>query len=94
MLVIKIELWPFGQESKKRELGRAHIINDSTGTLEIGNYKVILFKSEEYSKNNAGKVYKKGEVLSFNRLTESPWQLLKLALDNVLNKKNTKNSIT
>ncbi len=93
MLVIKIELWPFGQESKKQELGRAHIINDGTGTLDIGNYEVKLFKSEEYSKNNAGKIYKKGEVLGFKRLTGSPWQLLKLALENVLNKKNTKNSI-
>lgn len=92
MLVIKIELWPFGNEKTKRELGRAHIINDGTGSLEIGNYVVKLFKSAEYSKNNAGKVYKTGEVKEFKRLKGSPWELLKLALINVLDKKKIRNS--
>lgn len=41
MLVIKVELWPFGFEAGKRELDRIRIINDATGTKDTGNYKVV-----------------------------------------------------
>ena len=38
MLVIKLELWPYGDESAARELGRMHISNDGTGDGETGHY--------------------------------------------------------
>ena len=41
MLVIKVELWPFGFKAGKRELDRIYIINDATGTNDIGNYEVV-----------------------------------------------------
>jgi len=41
MLVIKVELWPFGFEDGKRELEQICIINDETGTNDIGNYEVV-----------------------------------------------------
>ena len=42
MIVVKIEIWPFGSESKKREIGKVIIINDGTGNNIIGNYKVQI----------------------------------------------------
>lgn len=45
MLVIKIELWPHGDESKKEDMGTAHIWNDGTGTRTSGNYGIKIFKS-------------------------------------------------
>lgn len=45
MLVIRIELWPKGNESKKIELGRATIINDCTGDDDASNYDVSFFTS-------------------------------------------------
>lgn len=38
MIVVKIELWPGGDEVQARELERVCIYNDGTGTLEFGNY--------------------------------------------------------
>ena len=38
MIVVKIELWPFGSEAAAREIGRAHIWNDATGDAAVGNY--------------------------------------------------------
>lgn len=38
MIVIKVELWPLGVESKAREIGRAYIANDGAGSTERGDY--------------------------------------------------------
>lgn len=40
MLVIKVEIWPLGDESRAEEIGRAHVVNTGTGTREVGNYIV------------------------------------------------------
>lgn len=74
MLVIKIELWPFGDESQKRDLGVARIINDGTGDANTGNYTVQLLKGAEYSRH-PGDVYKRGRVLNYPRML-GPWPLL------------------
>lgn len=39
MLIVKIELWPFGVEEKKRQIGELRIWNDGTGDVDYGNYK-------------------------------------------------------
>lgn len=80
MLVIKIELWPYGRESLKQTLSEGHIINDGTGNSTNGNYKVIL-------KDKAGKVWKTGEVKGFKRKQKIAWYLLYEALKMLLSKK-------
>lgn len=40
MLVVKVELWPFGDENKKEDLGKVIFYNDGTGTTELANYNV------------------------------------------------------
>jgi hypothetical protein len=86
VLVIRIEMWPLGDESRKRELGVAHIINDGTGDLKYGDYKVKLFKSPEYAKTPG--VWKSGQVLHFPRERLGPWDLLYRALRSAISDRN------
>lgn len=46
MIVIRVELWPYGQSSLKKELGVQVIANDGTGSADVGNYTTQLFKPE------------------------------------------------
>ncbi len=74
MLVIKVELWPKGDESRAREIGRGLIANVG-GDAQTGHYEVRLLKSAEYSRN-PGDVWKRGRVQGFPRLVLGPWDLL------------------
>jgi hypothetical protein len=42
MLVVKLELWPHGDQGKARLLGELHIANDVTGTEKVGSYNVWM----------------------------------------------------
>jgi hypothetical protein len=42
MLIIKIELWPFGDESLARTIAVGAIANDQTGTPKEGNYVSVF----------------------------------------------------
>jgi hypothetical protein len=44
MLKVTIELIPFGDASKAREISSFYIANDGTGSSQIGNY---LFRKKE-----------------------------------------------
>ena len=50
MLVVKIELWPHGDKSQAKLLGRLDIANDGTGNSSWGNYITRL-----WYKNPTGK---------------------------------------
>ena len=96
MVVIKIELWPFGFKENAREIGRMHISNDTTGDKVKGNYKVKLFHTEKYS-NKPG-IWKQGVVKGHLRKL-SPYHLILKALQNTLSTKkdtvvNTKKDLS
>lgn len=38
MIVVTIDLWPHGDATRARRLGRGYIWNDGTGTATRGNY--------------------------------------------------------
>ncbi len=78
MLVVRIELWPFGDEDAKLTLGVGYIANDGTGNHYTGNYNFKLMKSPEYAKTPG--VWKKGRVERFPRVSHGPWDLLYRAL--------------
>jgi len=69
MIRITVELIP-GGIGKPRKLGIMDISNDCTGNENTGNYKGRLFA--EYT----GKGGRQGQVLSFNRRTQSVWSLV------------------
>ena len=68
MIVVKVEIWPFGNEKKKRLLGTLKIVRIITGTPTIGNYKVELYSGK--------KCWKKGEVKGYKRKSQSFWHLI------------------
>lgn len=79
MLVVNIELWPYGIESKKRQIGQIYIVNDLSGNKIYGNYKVEIMHPNGITQG----VWKSGEVKRHERVL-SPYHLLHRALDNVL----------
>lgn len=88
MLVIRIEMWPRGDQLKARLLGEGRICNEG-GTAELGNYSVNLLRSPEYAKpGNVGKSWRKGTVENFPRLKLGPWDLLLHALVSAIGKRN------
>jgi hypothetical protein len=80
VIVIRLELWPQGDESKKRLLGVAQIANVG-GTADLGDYDAIIFKSPEYATRPG--VWRRGQVSGFHRRSRrvGPWELLWLALE-------------
>lgn len=47
MLTVKIELWPYGDEERAREIGRMYIANDGTTSVadpRFGDYRVAVCK--------------------------------------------------
>lgn len=81
MLVVKVELWPFGDESRMKELARGFIWNDATGTSTRGNYQFVL-------KDGRGRKWKTGTVTDFPRTKLLGWDLLLRALYSVLAGRN------
>lgn len=71
--MIRVEIWPHGDNSRARVLGQATISNDGTGTKGVGNYKVTLWRQK------AG-VWRSGVVTKFPRLRLGIWDLLYRAL--------------
>lgn len=82
MIVVKVELWPGGDESRKVDLGTAEIANIS-GLADVSSYSVRLLKGKAYSPNGAGQLYKEGRVDGYPRRDRrwGPWELLALALE-------------
>ena len=85
MIKVTMELWPFGQELGKRHLGTAIIGNDATGTASTGNYNITLSKAGGGKENT---VWKKGRVEGFKRKKKLAWDLLYLALENIVGDRN------
>ena len=50
MIVVKIELWRFGEESNKELLEEIHIVNDGTGDHVKGNYEFYTTINEREGK--------------------------------------------
>jgi hypothetical protein len=48
MLVVKIELWPFGDAARAKEIARTYIWNQGTGTKELGDYGVHVCKEGDF----------------------------------------------
>jgi len=83
MLRITVELLPLGDESRARHLGTATIVNDGAGAKDIGNYIVRLSK---WGRPNDA--WKTGTVKGFRRLSRGPWDLLYLALRDIVGERN------
>ena len=85
MIKVTMELYPFGQEIGKRHLGTAIIGNDATGTASIGNYSITLSKAGNGQEDS---ILKRGRVEGFKRKRKLAWDLLYLALKDIVGDRN------
>ena len=86
MLRVTIEIVPHGIEECARVIAKAAIINNGTGTAELGNYQVSLAGGD--GKPLRRRFWKKGSVLGFPREKRGAWDLLYLALAATVGKRN------
>jgi hypothetical protein len=76
MIVVKVELWPRGDKTKKRMLGKVFITNIG-GDVDLGTYKVEAAHAGIYYGRKG--FFKTGKVIGFPRRL-SPYRLLCRAL--------------
>lgn len=82
MIVIRVELWPYGFEEQKETLGTAVIFNNGTGTKSSGNYRAIFGKrGQDLLKTIRGRrPWREVEVKDFPRERLLGWDLVFRAL--------------
>lgn len=85
MLVLKLEMWPHGDETRKREIGRTYIYNDGQGSARRGNYEVRVCRKDKYGTNlddlrNGKGFTRTGRVEDYPRLSYNVWRLIARAL--------------
>jgi hypothetical protein len=73
VIKVIVELWPGGDESRKKTLATGTIANIATGSLTSGNYFVDL-------RDKAGRPWRHGTVTGFPRKRLLAWDLLCRAL--------------
>jgi hypothetical protein len=69
MIKITVELWPFGDETRKKEIASARIWNDGTGNIGHGSYGYELT-------TESGRTLRKGFLGEFMRSTFTVWWLI------------------
>ena len=74
MVVVKLELWPGGDETQARPLGIIAIANDGTGNADAGNYTAEASHAGRYF-GRRREPYKRCRVTGFARCL-SPYRLL------------------
>ena len=88
MLMIKIELWPYGRQDQAQELGRLWVANTG-GTRTKGEYKTAVMRKGEIrcpwehgrGGNETAEPVREGVVLDHPRLSEPVWSLVRKALE-------------
>lgn len=85
MLVVRIEMWPKGDESRKREIGRTYIYN-SGGTPKRGEYQVRVCRKNRFEPKERRHILtgegfaRTGSVEDYPRLSYNVWRLVSRAL--------------
>lgn len=83
MIVVRMELWPGGDQSRAQDLGVAVIANEGESAMDSHPaYSVRLLKAAKFSKR-PGEVWRAGKVPAYPRAGKrwGPWELLALALE-------------
>jgi len=81
MLVVKIELHS-AVTGEIKTIATGKIVNTGTGTPTLGNYRVEL-------RDALGRLWKTGSVEGFPRKRRLAWDLLTVALGNLLGNRNS-----
>lgn len=73
MIVVKLEIWPYGVEANARSLGKIEVHNDGTGSISRGNY---LYKL----RGQKSRLMSRGEIKDYARNAQHPWNLIRRIL--------------
>ena len=73
MIVVRIELWPYGRQENAKLLGVCSISNDGSGDEQFGNYNVELSHAGKHIQKRA--TWKRGTVKCYKRAL-SPYHLV------------------
>ena len=79
MIVIKVELWPYGYEERKEDLGVCAIWNTGEGTPTRGSYRYRLWFERKMIS---------GDIDNFPRKRLTAWDLLCRILVKALGDRN------
>jgi hypothetical protein len=92
MIVVKVEMWPGGDESRAQEFARATITNQVKTTVQsagkFGDYAVRLSAGIQGRPECMKRTRKAGTVTGFDRVRRGIWDLLFLALRNTVGNRN------
>lgn len=92
MIVIKVEMWPGGDESRAKEFARATITNQVKTTVaskgQLGDYAVRLSGGIWGRPDCMKRTWKTGSVTGFDRIRRGIWDLLYLAMRNTVGYRN------
>ena len=76
MLVIKVELHPWGDSTRAREVARMRIYNDGTGTPNVGNYGGDVYRMPYNPELLRPKMTRHGSVARYARKSLHVWNLV------------------
>ena len=79
MLYIKVELWPYGDESRKVQIAEAKIANTGTGDSYYGNYMYVI----NHNCQEKDAKIDKGFTFGHER-KQGVWTLIKKVLDEAI----------
>jgi hypothetical protein len=84
VIVVRIEMWPKGNEERRRELGRTYIYN-AGGSAARGDYEVRVCRKRKFETNvenlRAGKGFTRtARIEGYPRLAYNVWRLVLRAL--------------
>ncbi len=85
MIVLRVEVWPDGDQKRAREIGVVEIANDETGTADRGNYSVRRKRGHAPDTlPGAAGCY----VTGFDRTRRTAWDLAFVALRGLVGRRN------
>ncbi len=85
MIVIKVEIWPYGDESKAKHEGTVVIFNDLSGTESKGNYEYAISKW-----GRPTHIWKRGTIDNFSRKRDNVWKLMQQVFGKLDNKEDSR----
>lgn len=91
MIVVKLEMWPQGDQAKAYSLGRIFLWNKVKTTVKNpkrGDYEyAVMHKSAKDTVHpNLGKVVRTGVIKDYPRLSYTVWKLILLCLKDAFDK--------
>ena len=81
MLRVTVELLPHGSEERKSTLATLIIVNDGTGSVQLGNYNCYFVRKGAAFRQYLSNHFRNVRIEKHRRIDSHVWRLVKKALD-------------